>query len=316
MSDAKFADQLWIDAFLQHLSGQRNYSQRTLDAYARDLERFLRWREGDLLQVNVQQVSQYVGLLKRQGLASSTIARSLSSLRSFYGFLLKRGAVDTNPASACVAPKNAGKLPRVLDTDQAAQLLNFASDTPEALRDKALLELFYGSGLRLSELADLRLSNLDLTQGIVQVLGKGGKERRVPLGRICISVLQQWMRSRSDPNSVWLFPGRGGNAISVRTIQNRLKKVASVQLGDDSLHPHMLRHTYATHMLESSGDLRAIQELLGHSDIATTQIYTHLDFQHLAKVYDKSHPRAQNINVERAESDTAKSTREPSTAKT
>ena len=316
MSDAKFADQLWIDGFLQHLSGQRNYSQRTLDAYARDLERFLRWREGDLLQVNVQQVSQYVGLLKRQGLASSTIARSLSSLRSFYGFLLKRGAVDTNSASACVAPKNAGKLPRVLDTDQAAQLLNFASDTPEALRDKALLELFYGSGLRLSELADLRLSNLDLTQGIVQVLGKGGKERRVPLGRICIGVLQQWMRSRSNPNSVWLFPGRAGSAISVRTIQNRLKKVASVQLGDDSLHPHMLRHTYATHMLESSGDLRAIQELLGHSDIATTQIYTHLDFQHLAKVYDKSHPRAQNINVERAESDTAKSPREPSTAKT
>ena len=316
MSDAKFAEQLWIDAFLQHLSGQRNYSQRTLDAYARDLERFLRWREGDLLQVNVQQVSQYVGLLKRQGLASSTIARSLSSLRSFYGFLLKRGAVDTNPASACVAPKNTRKLPRVLDTDQAAQLLNFASGTPEALRDKALLELFYGSGLRLSELADLRLSNVNLTQGIVQVLGKGGKERRVPLGRICIGVLQQWMRSRSNPNSVWLFPGRAGSAISVRTIQNRLKKVASVQLGDDSLHPHMLRHTYATHMLESSGDLRAIQELLGHSDIATTQIYTHLDFQHLAKVYDKSHPRAQNINVERAESDTAKSTREPSTAKT
>ena len=197
-----------------------------------------------------------------------------------------------NPAAVKAGPRIKRRLPKVLDTDQAAQLLSVSADDPQSLRDKVLLELFYGSGLRLSELANLRLKNLDLTQGIVQVLGKGSKERSVPLGRLCITALRQWIKTLGSDRSDWLFPGRDGNSISPRTIQNRLKRVAAVQLGDDSLHPHMLRHTYATHMLESSGDLRGIQELLGHSDIATTQIYTHLDFQHLARVYDNAHPRA------------------------
>ena len=163
-----------------------------------------------------------------------------------------------------------------------------------------LLELFYGSGLRLSELANLKLTDLDMAQGVVRVLGKGGKERRVPLGRQCVSALSQWTRKLEPQSNGWLFPGRNGKNISTRTIQNRLKKIAAVQLGDNSLHPHMLRHTYATHLLESSGDLRGIQELLGHSDIATTQIYTHLDFQHLARVYDRAHPRAQKNQADRA----------------
>ena len=188
----------------------------------------------------------------------------------------------------------------MLDTDQAAQLLNLTGNDRQSLRDKVLLELFYGSGLRLSELANLKLTDLDMAQGMVQVLGKGGKQRRVPLGRQCLSALSQWTRTLESQGNGWLFPGRNGKNISPRTIQNRLKKIATAQLGDNSLHPHMLRHTYATHLLESSGDLRGIQELLGHRDIATTQIYTHLNFQHLAQVYDSAHPRAQKNQVDRA----------------
>ena len=298
MSEASRENHGWLNAFLQSLRQQRNYSHRTLVAYHRDIARYIGWLKGDLLAVNARDISQYIGQLKRQNLANSSITRSLSALRSFYAFLLKRGAITTNPASACVSPKSRRKLPKVLDTDQAAQLLSFQNTDAQALRDKALLELFYGGGLRLSELAGLTRGNLDLSQGVVRVVGKGNKERSVPLGRTCVKVLKQWVDSCESETSNWLFPGRGGNSISPRTIQNRLKKVAAVQLGDDSLHPHMLRHTYATHMLESSGDLRGIQELLGHSDIATTQIYTHLDFQHLAKVYDKAHPRAHTRSAE------------------
>jgi integrase/recombinase XerC len=284
--------QPWLERFLLNLGQQRNYSHRTLVAYRHDIERFIVFFGEDPASANAQDVSRFTVHLKRQGLRNSSISRRLSAVRSFYNFLLGEGQVTTNPAAVSAGPRIKRRLPKVLDTDQAAQLLNVSADDPQSLRDKVLLELFYGSGLRLSELANLRLKDLDLTQGMVQVLGKGSKERRVPLGRLCIAALRQWIKTSGSDRSDWLFPGRGGNSISPRTIQNRLKRIAAVQLGDDSLHPHMLRHTYATHMLESSGDLRGIQELLGHSDIATTQIYTHLDFQHLARVYDNAHPRA------------------------
>ena len=292
MTEAADSNTHWITAYLLHLDQQRNYSDRTLNAYRRDLNRFVAWLDSEACAATAQDVSRYVAEMKRQGLAHSSIQRNLSAIRSFYGFLLKQGAVGANPAAVSRGPKHKRRLPKVLDTDQAAQLLNFDAGSPQTLRDKALLELFYGSGLRLSEVAGLRRSDLDLNQGMVKVLGKGSKERVVPLGRLCVEAIDQWIKTLTADRTDWLFPGRHGNSISPRTVQNRLKSVAAQQLGDDSLHPHMLRHTYATHMLESSGDLRGIQELLGHSDIATTQIYTHLDFQHLARVYDKAHPRA------------------------
>ena len=198
------------------------------------------------------------------------------------------------------APKAKRNLPKVLDADKASQLLDFAAQKDDrAICDQAILELFYGSGLRLSEVVNLRIADLDLNQGFVDVLGKGNKRRLVPLGRHCVKALKRWLSAHPNPLAdSWLLPGRGTGPLSPRTIQSRIKRVAQRQLGEDSLHPHMLRHSFATHMLESSGDLRAVQELLGHADIATTQIYTHLDFQHLAKVYDKAHPRARNTEAQ------------------
>ena len=187
------------------------------------------------------------------------------------------------------------RLPKVLDTDQAARLLDFQPQNAKEKRDKAIIELLYGSGLRLMEVVGLSIKDLDLAAGFVTVLGKGNKVRQVPLGRLCIKALDEWLAEHpSIATDAPLFPSKNGQPISPRTIQKRLKDIAVIQLGDNSLHPHMLRHSYATHMLESSGDLRGIQELLGHNDISTTQIYTHLDFQHLANVYDKAHPRAKS----------------------
>ena len=289
----------WMERFLCTLAQQRNYSDRTVTAYGRDVERFIEFFGNDPADANAQDILRFTAHLKRHGLGNSSISRCLSAVRSFYNFLLAQGRVSANPAAATVGPRAKRRLPKVLDTDQAAQLLNVTANDRQSLRDKVLLELFYGSGLRLSELANLKLTDLDTAQGMVKVLGKGGKERRVPLGRQCISALSQWTQTLEPQRNERLFPGRNGKSISPRTIQNRLKKIAAVQLGDDSLHPHMLRHTYATHLLESSGDLRGIQELLGHSDIATTQIYTHLDFQHLARVYDSAHPRAQKNRADR-----------------
>jgi integrase/recombinase XerC len=292
MSTMEKRDVDYLEAFLSKLAQQRDYSDLTISAYKREVTRFISWLDTSADQATAQVVSVYIGHLKSIGLANNSIQRNLSAIRSFYRFLQNQGITSINPAAASRGPKHKRRLPKVLDTDQASQLLNFEDLSPQTLRDKALLELFYGSGLRLSEVAKLTNADLDLEQGVVRVIGKGGKTRDVPMGRLCVEVLQRWRKVNVGDH--WLFPGRGGNSISPRTVQNRLKRVATQQLGDSSLHPHMLRHSYATHMLESSGDLRGIQELLGHSDIATTQIYTHLNFQHLAQVYDKAHPRAQN----------------------
>lgn len=300
MSPQNDSGRQWKERFLLTLLQQRNYSERTLKAYGRDVERFIEFFGRNPAYANAQDILRFTAHLKRHGLGNSSISRYLSSIRSFYNFLLAQGRVKANPAAAAVGPRAKRRLPKVLDTDQAAQLLNLTGNDRQSLRDKVLLELFYGSGLRLSELANLKLNDLDTVRGIVQVLGKGRKERRVPLGRQCISALRQWTQILESRGNEWLFPGRNGKNISPRTIQNRLKKIATAQLGDNSLHPHMLRHTYATHLLESSGDLRGIQELLGHRDIATTQIYTHLNFQHLAQVYDSAHPRAKKNQADRA----------------
>lgn len=280
----------YLEAFLSKLVQQRDYSALTVSAYKREVGRYIAWLDVDVEHATAQTISAYIGYLKSMGLANNSIQRNLSAIRSFYRFLQSQAVISSNPAAASRGPKHKRRLPKVLDADQASQLLNFEDMSAQTLRDKALLELFYGSGLRLSEVANLAGADVDLEQGTVRVTGKGGKTRVVPLGRVCIQVLRRWRDASGC--SDWLFPGRSGKSISPRTVQNRLKRVAAQQLGDTGLHPHMLRHSYATHLLESSGDLRGIQELLGHSDIATTQIYTHLDFQHLAQVYDKAHPRA------------------------
>lgn len=287
-----------IEAFLSHLTVEKQYSPHTISGYARELGRFRSHYDGDLCLAQTHDVTLFAGWLRHQGLQVRSVQRALSAIRSFYTYLLRRRLVKSNPAAVARAPKAKRKLPKVLDTDQAAKLFDAEAATPIEIRDRAILELLYGAGLRLSELVALDIGDLELDNGFANVIGKGKKARRAPLGRHCLAALRAWLQEHPTPQAdaplfTGRFASRGVSRISPRTIQNRLKKIAVQQLGDNSLHPHMLRHSFATHLLESSGDLRAIQELLGHADIATTQVYTHLDFQHLAKVYDAAHPRAQ-----------------------
>jgi integrase/recombinase XerC len=284
-----------IDAFLHHLEAEKRYSPHTVAGYARELARFDEMQRASFSSIKPHDVTRFVAALHHRGLSAKSIQRALSAVRSLYSYLNRRQIVASNPAAVARAPQAARKLPQVLDTDQTARLFEFTPRTPLECRDKAILELFYGSGLRLAELVALDAGDADLKAGFVRVLGKGNKVRQAPLGRYSVIALRAWLAHHPAPSpDAPMFLGRGTNRISPRTIQARMKKLAQRQLGDDALHPHMLRHSFATHMLESSGDLRAIQELLGHSDIATTQVYTHLDFQHLAKVYDQAHPRAQH----------------------
>ncbi len=282
-----------VQQYLNHLVEIKRYSAHTTSSYRRDLKKFESICSCDVSAANTHHITHFVNTLHHQGMQPKTIQRSLSCIRSFYTYLQKQGHVSTNPARVTRAPKVKRKLPKVLDTDQAAALFTGPANSLIEVRDRAILELLYGSGLRLSEVVGLDIEHLELGAGYVRVTGKGKKIRNTPLGRHCVAALQNWLQAHPAPSpQAPLFTGRRNNRISPRTIQSRLKKIATVQLADDSLHPHMLRHSFATHLLESSGDLRAIQELLGHSDIATTQIYTHLNFQHLAKVYDGAHPRA------------------------
>jgi integrase/recombinase XerC len=283
-----------IARYIEHLQRERQYSTHTLAAYRRDLDKFAasldvaRWNA-----VRAAHVRNHVSALHRRGAATRSIQRALSCIRSFLKFLGRTGVVDANVASVVRAPKSRRKLPKLLDTDQTAQLLNFDAKSTLDLRDAAMLELFYGSGLRLAELVALDVKDLDLSEGFVTVTGKGRKVRQVPLGSFCIRALHDYLAQRDNAEpSAPVFCARGDTRISRRAVQQRLRSLSARQLGTNAVHPHMLRHSFASHLLESSGDLRAVQELLGHTDISTTQIYTHLDFQHLAKVYDASHPRA------------------------
>ena len=284
-----------LDAFLAHLQVERRTSLHTLDAYRRDLLALVGWstrQSRGLPELGSEDIRAFIAAEHRRGLSPKSLQRRLSACRSFYRWLLKHGRIQASPAEAIRAPKAPRKLPQVLDVDEAVQLVEVATDAPLGLRDRALLELFYSSGLRLSEVCALRWRDLHLAQGLVTVLGKGGKQRTVPVGSHAQRALQAWRVDSAGRADAHVFPGRGGAQISARAIQLRLKRLA-VQRGVlKRVHPHLLRHSFASHVLESSGDLRGVQELLGHADIATTQIYTHLDFQHLAKVYDAAHPRA------------------------
>ena len=284
-----------VEAFLEHLRVERNVSAHTRDAYQRDLAALCAWaamRSRGVLELRNDEIRAFVASEHRRGLSPKSLQRRLSACRSFYLWLLKRGRIDANPADAIRAPKAARKLPQVLDVDEAVQLVEVATDAPLGLRDRALLELFYSSGLRLSEVCALKWADLDFAQGLVTVLGKGSKQRIVPVGSHARNALAALREEAAGQPGDFVFPGRGGAQISSRAVQLRMKKLAAQRGVYKRVHPHLLRHSFASHMLESSGDLRGVQELLGHADIATTQIYTHLDFQHLAKVYDAAHPRA------------------------
>ena len=284
-----------VEAFLEHLRVERNVSAHTRDAYQRDLAALCAWaamRSRGVLELRNDEIRAFVASEHRRGLSPKSLQRRLSACRSFYLWLLKRGRIDANPADAIRAPKAARKLPQVLDVDEAVQLVEVATDAPLGLRDRALLELFYSSGLRLSEVCALKWADLDFAQGLVTVLGKGSKQRIVPVGSHARNALAALREEAAGQPGDFVFPGRGGAQISSRAVQLRMKKLAAQRGVFKRVHPHLLRHSFASHMLESSGDLRGVQELLGHADIATTQIYTHLDFQHLAKVYDAAHPRA------------------------
>ena len=282
-----------IDDFLAHLAVERQGSAHTLDAYRRDLVALSAWAgERDLLALNGNDLRAFVAAEHRRGLSPKSLQRRLSACRSLYRWLLKQGRIAASPADGVRAPKAPRKLPQVLDVDEAVQLVELPTDAPLGLRDRALLELFYSSGLRLSEVCALRWHDLDFETGLVTVLGKGSKQRIVPVGSHARAALQAWREDSAGQPDGFVFPGRGGGQISARAIQLRMKQLAMRQGVLKRIHPHLLRHSFASHVLESSGDLRGVQELLGHADIATTQIYTHLDFQHLAKVYDAAHPRA------------------------
>jgi len=290
-----------IEDFLSHLRVERRMSAHTIDAYRRDLDALQAWAAEQgvsaLAGLDAAQMRGFIAAEHRRGLSPKSLQRRLSACRSFFAWLLKHGHVTANPVAGVRAPKAPRKLPQVLDADEAMQLVEVPTDAPLGLRDRALLELFYSSGLRLSELCALRWGGLDLSGGFVTVTGKGNKQRIVPVGSHARTALQAWrdeQQAKGDAPSPDkpVFPGRGGAPISQRAIQIRIKQLAQRQGLFKHVHPHMLRHSFASHILESSGDLRGVQELLGHADIATTQIYTHLDFQHLAKVYDAAHPRA------------------------
>ena len=290
-----------VAAFLAYLSNIRRYSPHTIAGYKRDLAvlcefcyeaQLHSWR--DVHQAHIRALAAQC---HRRGLKGKSIQRLLSATRSFFQFQVKQHRCEHNPALGVTAPKIPRQLPVTMDTDQLGQLLSAPASNWIEIRDKAMVELFYSSGLRLSELTGLDLTDLDLREGLVTVTGKGNKTRTVPVGRLAINALRAWLAVRieqlGDPLDTAVFISTRGRRINPRSIQARLHKMAADQSLGRKLHPHMLRHSFASHVLESSSDLRAVQEMLGHANISTTQVYTHLDFQHLAKVYDDAHPRAQ-----------------------
>jgi integrase/recombinase XerC len=247
-------------------------------------------------------VRRYVTERHRDGVSGRTLQRELSALRSLYRYLQKQGRADHNPAQDIPLPKSEKKLPKTLDIENIEQLLSMPGQDPLVKRDRAIIELLYSSGLRLAEIAGLDLGDINLATRMVRVLGKGSRQREVPVGRYAIAALQAWLDVRgtlANADTLALFVSQRGERISHRSLQQRLDMWARRQGLDKHVHPHRLRHAFASHLLESSGDLRAVQELLGHADISTTQVYTHLDYQHLAKVYDAAHPRARRKTGEK-----------------
>jgi len=288
----------YLDDYIQHLTFERGLSALTCKSYTRDIELLASLIESaDLSTIKIQQVRRLIATLHSRGLSSASIARALSAWRGFYDYLIQHKGFTQNPVAGLRAPKAARTLPQALSVEQAVKLVDIQGDGMLEVRDHAIMELFYSSGLRLAELVNLDIGMLDFSEGTVTVTGKGNKTRIVPLGSHAANALQTWLQQRAaisitdkDLNAV--FVTQQGRRITPRAVQYRVKSWAIKQGINTDMHPHLLRHSFATHVLQSSQDLRAVQEMLGHANISTTQVYTHLDFHHLAKVYDTAHPRA------------------------
>ena len=285
-----------LRGFLAYLHNERHYSPLTSENYARDIRRLFTLAADTPLQ-NLQghQIRRYIAQLHGGGLGARSLARMLSAWRSFYTYLMRDYHYQSNPCMGIRPPKAAKNLPHTLSPDEAARLMDMPTATPLDLRDKAMFELLYSSGLRLAELVSLNPDALDFADAVVRVTGKGNKTRVVPLGSFAIAALQNWLTVRSQiapPNEPALFIGKNGKRVHPRSVQLHLRAWSIKQEVTSGVHPHLLRHSFASHVLQSSGDLRAVQEMLGHASISSTQIYTHLDFQYLSKIYDAAHPRA------------------------
>ncbi|MGC2028831.1 MAG: tyrosine recombinase XerC [Steroidobacteraceae bacterium] len=292
-------ERAWIDRFLLHLAHERRVSGHTIAAYGHDLHALAQFsgarRSSTWSKLGSSHMRAFAAAQHGAGMSPRSIQRRLSAARTFYEFLMREGHCTRNPAQGVSAPKTKKRLPATLDADQMGRLLAFRVDGTLSARDKAIMELFYSSGLRLTELVGLSMTAVDLKDRTVRVLGKGSKTRIVPIGRQAIAALKEWLQARAalvKSGTDALFVGKSGRRLSVRAVQLRVGAWGRRQGIGVHVHPHMFRHSFATHLLESSGDLRGVQELLGHADIGTTQIYTHLDFQHLATVYEAAHPRA------------------------
>lgn len=298
----------YLDDYLQHLTFERGLSTLTCQSYARDIKLLMSLVENaslknssvennNLALVQNTQIRRYIATLHSRGLSGKTIARALSAWRGFYDYLIHQKGFTQNPVIGLRAPKTAKTLPQALSVDQAVKFVDIQGDGVLDQRDHAILELFYSSGLRLAELVNLDIDMLDFSEGTVTVTGKGNKTRIVPMGSHAIDAIRVWIQRRAlividDKNPKALFVTQQGRRITPRAVQYRMKTWAIKQGTNSDMHPHLLRHSFATHVLQSSQDLRAVQEMLGHANISTTQVYTHLDFQHLATIYDKAHPRA------------------------
>ena len=292
-------DSDWIDQFIRHLEFERRLSPQTCKSYRRDLVSLLAFREYSKVDswrgMDSEHFRAFSASCFRKGLSSRTIQRRLSASRTFFRYLIREKHIDKNPITDVSAPKGKKRLPGNLDADRMARLLEIPGKGPLVDRDRAILELLYSSGLRLSELTGLNCGDVDMRGGTVHVTGKGSKDRIVPVGRKAIQALTRWDQSRvqlANADEKALFVSNRGTRISPRSVQARVSHWARKQGIDTNVYPHLFRHSFATHLLESSHDLRGVQELLGHANIATTQVYTHLDFQHLAQIYDQTHPRA------------------------
>ncbi len=286
----------YLAGFLSQLRQERRLSEHTADAYARDVRVLLKLAGSTpLSELQIHQIRRFVAQLHGRGLGGKSLARLLSAWRGFFNYLARDHGLNRNPCIGVRAPKSPKSLPKALSPDEATRLVSIDGDDRLIVRDRAIFEMFYSSGLRLSELTSLRPGDVSFPDATVRVTGKGNKTRVVPVGSHALQALKAWMTVRAllvKPDQTALFVNQHGAAITPRAIQQRLKMWSIKQGLPGHVHPHMLRHSFASHVLQSSGDLRAVQEMLGHSSISTTQVYTHLDFQYLAKVYDAAHPRA------------------------
>lgn len=293
----------WIDRFIRHLEFERRLSPLTCKNYRRDLEVLAAWCDQAAVatwqDLDSEHVRAFSASCYRKGLSARSIQRRLSAARTFFRYLIREHEVAQNPVTSVAAPKATKRLPGNLDADRMARLLDIPGSGPLVDRDRAMLELLYSSGLRLAELTALDIGDIDMHDATVRVTGKGNKDRVVPVGRYALMALRQWHITRRDlagTDEKALFVSNRGTRISPRSVQARVKHWARRQGIDANVYPHLFRHSFATHVLESSHDLRGVQELLGHANISTTQVYTHLDFQHLAQIYDRTHPRARKKN--------------------